>query len=149
MISPIERRAGFTLLEMLVVLCVLGLILAVAMPPARPSEGAAVRASAMAIADGLRHCRSRAILTHHEQALTLDLATRQFYLSDGTMHRLPAAVALTVRTISDYRDDAMIARVRFAGDGSSSGGEIHLSAGGISLAIRVDWFSGRVRLENG
>ena len=72
-----SSAAGFTLLEMLVVIVILALATAVAMPMlARPSDGVRVQATARDLINALR--LTRAMARNAEVALAIDVDKRTF-----------------------------------------------------------------------
>jgi general secretion pathway protein H len=126
------RRGGFTLLEMLVVLVILGLMLGlvIARGPMH-STRLDTQAAAVDLTSALRLARGRAIAENRSVAVAVG---PNFYRIDGSApHRVPADVTL-----------AGNAAIRFAPDGSSSGGVIAVQANGMHTTIAVDWLTGRV-----
>jgi general secretion pathway protein H len=135
---------GFTLIEVLVVLVILGLTVAliVARGPAR-SAGFDLRATADDIAQQLRLARSEAISSDRMTAFTWDAAHRRYETNRVAGGTVPPEVALAMTTATGGKprpQDAII----FAPDGSSSGGRVVLDTGGRRLAVVVDWLTGRV-----
>lgn len=135
--------AGFTLIEMIVVLAVFGLMLGlvVSRGPVR-SARLEMDAAARDIAGGLRLARALAISENRPVAFNIDVAHGSVRTEDGPARVLPAALAIRV---SAERGGAVPA-IRFAPDGSSSGGRIELIGHGRTIQIGVDWLTGRVRI---
>jgi len=130
------RPSGFTLLEMLVVLAVLGLAATVVLTSLPPrSVRAEVRAGAAALAGGLRMARGQAIATDRPVAVVLDPAARMFRVGAGRIIRLPDRLAMS----------ATRPAIVFAPDGSSSGGRIDLAGGTVHVQLDVSWLTGRVQ----
>ena len=141
--------AGFTLIEMFVVLAILGFALAmVARYAALPRSGLDLRGSAGAVASGLRLARSEAILRNHSVAFDLDLAGHRFRSGSGKVQPLPPRLAIELLTISGERRKGNAGDIRFNPDGSSSGGRISLADGGRKIMIGVDWLTGRVSVAD-
>lgn len=130
---------GFTLLEMLVVVAILGLMvsLIVLRGPVR-SPALEIRAAAGDVAQALRAARARAIMEGRPVDFLLDAARHQ-YVTTGAQPRAlhaPPDVAIT----------APAKGIGFAPDGSSSGGQITVADAGHAAVVRVDWLTGRVRI---
>jgi general secretion pathway protein H len=140
------RAAGFTLIEMLVVIVVLGLALGLVLArgPMR-SPTLDVRAAAGELAAALRLTRAHAIADNRSIRLVVDVARHRFAMDGGAAVRLPADIGLAVRTIAG---DAAgpLAAIGFAPDGSSTGGQIALAEAGSRMLVGVDWLTGRVRV---
>jgi general secretion pathway protein H len=130
-ISRHDER-GFTLLEIIVVLVVLGLMLGLVMAhgPAR-SDRLELDASARQVRGALRLARSRAIAEEH--AVTVMFEARDYRLGGDAPIAWPA-------NVSAAGDRA----ISFTPDGGSSGGRIVLRDGDRQIAIGVDWLTGRV-----
>ena len=118
---------GFTLIEMIVVLVVLGLVLGlvIARGPAR-SQGLDLSAAAKQVAGMLRLARSRAIA--EDRAVAVDFGTRRW--SDDIL------------VVGDHV-------INFTPDGGSSGGRIILHGGDRLIAVDVDWLTGRIQIRAG
>jgi general secretion pathway protein H len=147
-----RAEAGFTLLEVVVVLAVLalGLGLLAARGPPR-SAALEIRAAAGELAQALRLARARAIARNAPAALTLDVARRSWRVNGSPERVLPPAFALSVRAAGTETlgDRDRLGAIRFAPDGSSTGGWIEISDGQRRVQIGVDWLSGRVTLAAG
>ena len=89
------RRPGYTLIEIIVVTAVLGILLAVVLPPAlRWRDAAAVRSARDELAAGLAWTRMAAA-SHGGAALVLDPVGGRFWTRAGA--RASAPVSLTDR----------------------------------------------------
>jgi general secretion pathway protein H len=128
---------GFTLIEMLVVLVVLGLIgsLVLARGPSR-SAGLSARMAANALAGVLRAARSEAIADDRPVTVVIDGAA-------GTV-RVDSKPARSVGALLTPSAQPIV----FAPDGSSGGGHIDVVAGTVHKAVAVDWLTGRVSIAD-
>jgi general secretion pathway protein H len=151
MARPLDRRAaqrGFTLLELLVVLAIIGLV--VALVPGFVLRGQPrldVEVAARAIADGLRQTRSEAVLRNRPQLFALDVDARVFRAADGTPVRLAEGIALSFRGTRSQLQGERIGQIRFFPDGSSTGGLIALAQDGVEAAVGSDWLTGLVSVD--
>jgi general secretion pathway protein H len=141
--------AGFTLIELLIVLAILGLGLAVVVgykPPWSSTLG--LRAAAADIAAGLREARSEAILRNRPVSLNIDLAGHRFQAGSGRIKQLPPELTVALLTVSGEQRNAQTGGIRFNPDGSSTGGRISIGDGRRSIAVGVDWLTGRVSVAD-
>jgi len=122
---------------MLAVLTILGLAVGLALTrgPVR-SPALEARATADSVAQALRAARAQAIAEDRSVAFVLD-ARRHEYVTEGASRVvLPVAPTVTIT--------APVAGIRFAPDGSSSGGQIGVEDQGHAVSISVAWLTGRV-----
>lgn len=135
---------GFTLIETIVVLAVLGLALTVVLSYGPPSSGAlSLRTTAARLAGGLREARAEAIAGNRPIGLTLDLTNRQWHVADHAPTALPDGINVRLLTVAGEAAGS-VGRILFLPDGSSTGGRIELAAGKRRWEIGTDWLSGRV-----
>ncbi len=135
-----STSAGFTLIEILVVLVILGLALSIVagfVPTGHATRDLA--SGTDTLANTLRLARARAI-ARQQPVLFSITAGGHGYAVDGVAHALPPALTAAM---------AGAPVIRFAADGSSSGGAIRLAAGGQMRSLRVDWLTGRVSSGTG
>ncbi len=145
-----DRSAGFTLIEMLVVLAILGMALGLLNLYGNPHNPAlSLRAASSAIAAGLRDARAQAIADNHPVPLQLDLQQRQWRIGSLPAHGFPAGVDITITTVAGDSDGDHQGAIRFFADGSSSGGEIILRSGKREVRVSADWLTGRVSVKGG
>jgi general secretion pathway protein H len=148
MTSPTNSgaEAGFTLIEMIVVLAILaGMVgLVVARGPQR-SVTLDLRVAANGVAQALRGAQARAIRTDRPVLFTLDAVHHAYQVGDTAAVPLPAAFDLAMRSATGVGRGG----IRFAPDGSASGGTIELAAGARRIKIEVSWLTGRVSVTDG
>jgi general secretion pathway protein H len=119
-----SKDSGFTLMEMLVVIAVMGLILLLVTGYAPPrSHRLEAQVAARQVAEAMRAARGRAIAQGQPVALILP--------------HLPGWLAASIQ--------APAGGIVFAPDGSSSGGQVRLDGDGQDFAITTDWLTGQVR----
>jgi general secretion pathway protein H len=129
-----HRQDGFTLIEMIVVLAILALIvgLVVARGPMHSARLDA-QAAAREVISALRLARGRAIA--EDRPVSVVLAPGRYQVEGLAAHTVPSDVALSGNAV-----------IRFAPDGSSSGGTIAVRTAAASVTIMVNWLTGRVEM---
>ena len=137
---------GFTLLELLIVLFLMGLAYGLAAPMV--GSGAVtleLKSATRQLAAGLRKARGTAIAQRDDALLTVDVEQRRFALSgDSKIYPLPKAIDIELFTAQSEQLEEKVGNIRFFPDGTSTGGRITLTAGGTSFTVDVDWLTGKV-----
>ena len=154
--NPIFKTAGFTLLELLVVLAIAGML--VALVPAAVSAvvpGTKARTAAYDMASTLRDARNLAISQSTPVDVVFDLESASYAIAGSPPTVLPRGMALVIQERSGYVSETRRVAgqssfdheepitLRFYPDGSSSGLDLRLGpeAGG-GYAVKIDWLFG-------
>jgi general secretion pathway protein H len=136
--------AGFTVLELLVVLALLALVGAVALPQlARPSDNVRLQAAARELVGALRVTRSTAIARNTALALVVDVDARAFESPVVARKSLSSDIALKLTVAEPERATPARGGIRFFADGSSTGGDLTLRLRDQEARICVSWLTGK------
>lgn len=138
-------QRGFTLLELLVVLAIIALATAVAMPSYRGrASGLDARREVALVLNELRQARADALKNAVGAGLDFDLARRTIRPAEGGARRLPPDLTMTVDTTRSQLLGDQAGRIWFYPDGSSTGGRVTVADGRRVYRIDIDWVTGRV-----
>jgi general secretion pathway protein H len=130
-----RRERGFTLIELIVVLVILGLALSMVLGQGVVRSPTMEFDSAVRqVAGTLRLARSRAIAD--DRLVPVVFAPRGFQLDRDTAIAVSPDIVLGGNRLID-----------FTPDGESSGGQVTLRMGSRQMVIGVDWLTGRVELS--
>ena len=146
-ISKRPRSAGFTLLELLIVLAVVALAAALVVPNVPGFLGNnRVIAAADTMLAFIREARARAIVRGTTVDLEVDPTTGAYRFADRaeTIDR-GIAIDLTA-SLPAGRAKGSLGIVRFYPDGAASGGVIRLAGSGRARTLTVDALTGRIRV---
>jgi len=138
--------AGFTLIEMLVVLSILALVASLSMPLlSRGSEGVRLDTAVSELSAALRATRAAAIAASHPMALMVDVERRKFGSNAVPQRSFASDIEAKLTYAAVIHSGASEGGFQFFPDGSSTGGEITLSLRGRQEKLCIDWLTGIVR----
>ncbi len=140
-------RAGFTLVELLAAITIVGLLLAVSVPASvRFFDSMQYRQAVREVVTLLTSARYAAVNRGKLQDVLISPRTNEVRLNDK-LRQLPDSVRLTVHSAAEVnRDEQGV--IRFYPEGGSSGGSIDIErAAGDGVRVSVDWLVGRVSQE--
>ena len=142
------RNRGFSLIELLIVLVIIGMASALVIPMFGPGVSTTeLKSAARQLASGLRLARSEALAQRRETFLVLDVAGRRFKVdNDPKEHALPRDIELKLFTAQKDLVDENVGSIRFFPDGGSNGGRITVASGERKFEVDVDWLTGRVAI---
>ena len=161
MVTHCQRRkqftAGFTLLELLVVLTIAGLLAAL-VPPlySKAVPGARLKMAAKDFAISLRAARSRAVTTNSQIDLKLIAHPPSYAVGGKSAVQMPRGVVMTpydyflaahepladtnALTMNDFA-------IHFYPDGSSNGAVVKVANRGNAYRVDVSWLTGNIRIS--
>lgn len=143
-----RRNAGFTLLELLVVLALMAFFAAMTISiGARSAEKAGLKRDVSLFATALRHARAEAIEAGAPVDLVIDIAEGAYDAGPAGDGKLPGGSIMEIVTAKELSSEPGRSVIRFYADGSASGGRVVISAGDERNTIAVDWLTGAVSLR--
>jgi general secretion pathway protein H len=136
--------AGFTILELLIAISIVGLVMAVSVPAtARFYQSIKYREAIRDVITTLASARYRAVNTGEAQDVNINPETNVLRFNK-TSRQIPDNLNVAVHSSRELnRDDEGV--IRFYPEGGSSGGDIDLERpDGSGIKISVDWLMGGV-----
>lgn len=145
---PVSRSLrGFTLLEMLAVIILIGIAAAaVSISVAHGLSSARINAAAGELAASLRATRTQAIVHGRQSVFEVDTRGETYRGADKRNVRLPKGLELSVTSAASDQSGGQVARIRFFPDGSSTGGRITLRSGQREWHVNVSWLTGAISI---
>jgi len=143
--TQLRNQSGFSLLELLVTLALVGLVVVLSLPGLSHGRGGAgLSSDARLLAARLRAAREMALVTRSTTHVNIDITNRGIGgIGVRAEDRFTSANRVTVTTARGKADRGT-ADIIFAPDGSSSGGEVTLESGSLERRVRVEWLTGAV-----
>jgi len=135
---------GFTLLELVVVLLILGLLAALAAPTISGTlESGRLRSGAAEMRAVFTLARTLAVSGGKERAVIVDRARGLYGVDGEEERRLPEGVEVSSARVGDRAEEGDTFRVQFYPDGSAEETEVVLAASGAGgLRVAVDPLTG-------
>jgi general secretion pathway protein H len=147
-----NRRAGaedgFTLLEMVCVLAIVGLLAAVLLPNIpRQTSRSRLEAYAIEAATLLKADRNAAIRRRLEVTTQVDAGSRSVRSgASGDTVRVPEDVRFEALLPQSCNNRPVVATISFFASGMSCGGVIALTHVDTGYEIRINWLTGRIEV---
>ena len=143
----VRRVHGFTMLELLVAITIVGLVLVVSVPAsARLYQSMQYREAVRDVITLFASARYQAVNTGRAQDVIINPRIKELRLND-TVKRLPSDLNILVHSARELNDrDAGV--IRFYPEGGSSGGGVDIEVPNRwGVRVSVDWLIGRVSQE--
>ncbi|MFP4077470.1 MAG: GspH/FimT family pseudopilin [Halochromatium sp.] len=146
-VGPAARlAAGFTLVELIVVLAIGGLLLTLTPPLITAAlPGVELKAGARRAAGALRQTREIAIAKGVEAVWLLDTENGRYRIEgQARSGALPDGIDLELVSARDELRNERLGGIRFFPDGTSTGGRLILKRGTGGYQVGVNWLTGRI-----
>jgi general secretion pathway protein H len=143
--QTMDRRAGFTLVEVVAVMLIIALVASLAVTMMPGTGRGRLKAVALETAALLRRERLGAVMTGRERQVSIDGEQRVLVGDGGVVVAVPRDVVLDILGI-DAMWSGRQAVVRFHPDGASTGAVLKLSREKAEYEIRVNWYTGGVAI---
>ncbi|WP_315731381.1 MULTISPECIES: GspH/FimT family pseudopilin [unclassified Bradyrhizobium] len=141
-----SAAAGFTLVEMLVVLGIIALMVATSMPLlSNGSDTLRLETASGEITAALRATRAAAIVQNSIMTLKLDVDRRTFGSAVVPQRSFAPTIDAELTFAAATRSASSVGGFQFFPDGSSTGGDLVLTLNGKKARLCVDWLTGMVR----
>lgn len=142
--------AGFTLLELILVLVIAGIVMAVVLPNFQPAIASMqLRSATRDVASALRHVRGQAMARGRDAEFFLDVNQHVYRVSGRRKaFALPSSVKLTLFTAESELTGDGQGNIRFFPDGSATGGRVTLETPGKKQLVDVNWLTGAVVIHD-
>jgi general secretion pathway protein H len=139
--------AGFTLVEMLVVVTILALIASMALPffARAHSDRLRLQSATDTFLAALRLTRAKAILGNTEAVLAIDVDGHTFESPAIPARAFESDILAALKVAEPERPTQSRGGFRFFPDGSSTGGDLSLRLHGLETKICVYWLTGEAR----
>jgi general secretion pathway protein H len=136
------KQAGFTLVEMLVVLALIAFAMTISLPYATKSgDVRQLEAMTSTIIAELRLTKAMAIAQNRRASMTFDLKNRK--INSLPTITIPPKVKVDLLTVQGQTQSNLMS-FDFYPDGAASGGKIILAIEGNTREIDVNWLTGAV-----
>ena len=147
----LARAAGFTLIEMVCVMAILGLIAAILLPRIpHETTPARLEACAVQLVTMLKQDRNAAIRQHVEVSTAVDAAARSVRSgATGQAVQLPEDVVFSALLPERCAGRRAFSTISFFANGMSCGGVLALVREGNKIEIHVNWLTGGIDLVAG
>jgi general secretion pathway protein H len=143
-----DASAGFTVLELLATIAIIGLAIAIAMPywPGRSSK-LALQTTSRAMLAALRLTRASAIARGADLAVAIDTDRRTFESPVVPMQSIPSDISILLTVAEPERTGRGGGAFRFFPDGSSTGGSVLFRLESSEQTVCVNWLTGEANEE--
>ena len=156
-----SRRRGFTLVEVLIVLVIIGIAAGIVVPHMLETGTLRAQAAARAIIADILFAQNEAIAMQTTRRVVFDLDANQYSLTDAGGTALPAPSRSGGLYTVDFRNDRRFQGVELSAanfddepvlefdalGAPASGGQVEVTAGDTRYRITVATFTGRVTIE--
>ena len=142
-------HAGFSLIELLVVLTIIGLFISV-VPAMLSTGGVEFKGLARNLASSLRSAKANSISHQQDVVVSFNLENKTYNISnDKRQYAIPEGIEIAFKpqSLSAKNDDDEAINLYFYADGGASGGKLIITKGETGrYEVLIDWLTGQVSI---
>ena len=140
-----KTQSGFTILEMIISLALIGMLIGISAQLVRgPGGRIEIESSMRGLCRSLRASHALSMARNNDIIFRIDY-NKHSYVSDGIQERFLSKDIIMQAITSRYgAQSETLNTITFFPDGSSSGGDIFLTLGNYKAKISVNWLTSEV-----
>lgn len=143
-----RRGAGFTIIELLIVITLVATLTAILVPTLAPSPTRLLREAASNLSTTLRETRRHAQADQVRRRFLIDVDSHRYGIDQSSVwQELPEGVTAQLTTAESLLTSKSVGGIDFFPDGSSTGGRVVLALDEHSLRVDIEWLTGRIRVR--
>jgi prepilin-type N-terminal cleavage/methylation domain-containing protein len=154
------RIPGFTLAELMIVLVIISIIAAIAVPMYSSAAGVQLKTAANVIASDLEYAKSMAISTGQTYQVVFDTAAESYRIKNSAGAVITHPVHIGANYIVNFASDSRLSKVDivsttfggtisfdYLGTPSANSGEVVLVAEGSTMKVKIETITGYITIE--
>jgi prepilin-type N-terminal cleavage/methylation domain-containing protein len=154
------RIPGFTLAELMIVLVIISIIAAIAVPMYSSAAGVQLKTAANVIASDLEYAKNMAISTGQTYQVVFDTAAESYSIKNSAGAVITHPVHIGANYIVNFASDSRLSKVDivsttfggtisfdYLGTPSANSGEVVLVAEGSTMKVKIETITGYITIE--
>ena len=141
-----KSQKGVTLIELVIILVIIASIVSISASTLKwGSRNYDFRVSVIEFANFIRDSRQQALRQNQELVVFVDVQNLSYWAAKTKkLKKFPDDTKLSIVSAKYKNNAALVSKIKFFPDGSTSGANILISQNNKSFEIQVDWLTGKL-----